>query len=240
VPFFSKPRRSIYYLEAQVVGIAIDDFFLYTKNIPHFLRSSVRGFFALPIFIASMTLSVLPAWPGDDRTTRDPSIGLEDKSCYDLNRAYERLNNSGRMTSNIYELYPNGNTRLFLQARVIDRRFFEKIEEGPWKGYPRLPIHTTIDALTGLPVLTACQYQGVETVIGEPALRYAADWRRNGWEASLDAWVSSASGKIVKTVSHYRASNNGLRAQPRSRAAKPRAMIGMGQLMTMGAELVMP
>ncbi|PZM12088.1 hypothetical protein [Rhizobium tubonense] len=192
------------FLRRPVKWIAIDEFFDYTKDTPHFLRGAVRGFFALPIFIASMTLSVLPAWPGDDRSTGDPNIGLEDKSCYDLNRAYERLNNSGRMTSNIYELYPNGNTRLFLQARVIDRGFFEKIEESPWNGYPRLPIHTTIDALTGLPVLTSCQYQGVETVLGEPALRYAAGWRRSGWEASLDAWVSSASGRIVKTVSHYR------------------------------------
>ncbi|KAA0689401.1 hypothetical protein DTW90_31310 [Neorhizobium sp. P12A] len=139
----------------------------------------------------------------NEPTTRSSEIATEDQSCYDVNRAYESFHSSDSFVSKIYEVAPNANPRLHLEWQMIDRNSFIKIEHGLWKRSFPVPVQTAIDGKTGRPVFTACRLQDSEDLHGEPTLRYSAHWERNGWMASINIWVSKASGKLVQAVSQY-------------------------------------
>ncbi|TCR78702.1 hypothetical protein [Rhizobium sp. BK376] len=139
-----------------------------------------------------------------ERTTRAPEGPYEDKSCYDVNRAYESTHDAGRHLSKIYGVPPDGPPKLRQELQAMDGYIFARSGSGIWKRSKRTVVRTTLDDRTGQPIFTACRYQGVEDINGEHALRYWALWRRHGWEAFVNVWISKSSGRNVQVLSHYR------------------------------------
>ncbi|KAA0699837.1 hypothetical protein DTW90_10920 [Neorhizobium sp. P12A] len=85
----------------------------------------MRRYLAVFYFIGSVLFTVIPAWgAANERTMRSLEVIREDKSCYGVNRAYEKMHNSGRFTSNIYEVTPNDGRRLYLQMHEVDQYYF--------------------------------------------------------------------------------------------------------------------
>jgi hypothetical protein len=152
-------------------------------------------------------LVITPAFPTqgreNERTIHEVNTGMEDKSCSEVNRAYDSMNNSGRWSTDVFWLYPNGNTELYLHTVFFDRRRFEQRDGSMWSNHERLPLRLRNDSISRKPIFTACQSHGVQTVRGESALFFTADWQKENVTASIEIWISTSSGKFVKTVLHY-------------------------------------
>ncbi|NKL06630.1 hypothetical protein [Rhizobium leguminosarum] len=139
----------------------------------------------------------------DSRSSRLRAHDGEDASCYAVNRAYEDMHNSGRYSFTISELQEDGHLRLYMEGRAIDGIFYSRIENGIWESDWRLPIRTSLDANSGLPVFTSCKALEDSQTEEEPAFHYSARWHRYQWGAAIDIWISKTSGRFIKTISRY-------------------------------------
>jgi hypothetical protein len=83
-----------------------------------FVVVSMRIFCLLLTSIFAL-VAAFPAIANDDRYRGGPaSIVFEDKSCFAVNRAYEKMVNTGRYTFKIYELKSSGEAQLYLEVRM--------------------------------------------------------------------------------------------------------------------------
>ncbi|MGV1867600.1 MULTISPECIES: hypothetical protein [unclassified Rhizobium] len=164
----------------------------------------LRQIIALVVLVTSMMAAEFAAIAEeDDRATRDANTTLEDNSCEVVNRAYDKMVNTGRWSTDSFWLYPNGNTVLFLHTVYFDRRRFSQRDGQGWLNHERL-VRSSIDPSRNTSVFRACEFHGVETVRGEPAFFFTADWQREKETASIEIWISKASGRFVENILHYR------------------------------------
>ncbi|MDL2410805.1 hypothetical protein PY650_35750 [Rhizobium calliandrae] len=97
---------------------------------------------ALSISILGAVATV-PASAASDPDYRPPNNPLEDKSCFAVNRAYEKSGSTERFGIKVFELTSTGEAQLYLEYRIIDDYYYFKSGFGAWKGVGRwLPPHT--------------------------------------------------------------------------------------------------
>ncbi len=161
----------------------------------------MRKFLALSISIlgAMVAVSASAASDPDYRPANNP---LEDKSCFAVNRAYEKMHNSGRYSTNTYALMPDGKTPLFATVRAIDAFIYYEANGMGWKKQPRI-VRTQFDERTHLPIFTDCSETGLERADEKLAVHYYALWSRHTWKGPIEVWIDRSSGKMIKTLVHF-------------------------------------
>ena len=110
---------------------------------------SMRVLFALLVSLLGLTVT-LPALAAADPEFRSEPSALEDKSCFAVNRAYEKMHNSGRFGSKIYQLMSTGDAELYSEFRIVDGYYYDKSGYGAWKGGWRVPLRTPFDDKSSL------------------------------------------------------------------------------------------
>jgi hypothetical protein len=165
----------------------------------------VKNFSILLILVSFLTALAYPANAQlNERTHHDVDYSLEDKSCFDVNRAYERMNNSGRWSTTTYWLYPDKTKKLASHIIYFDRRRFQQNDSANWANHERTPVRLTIDSNTNQPIFVDCRFEGIQTMRGEPARYYSAKWQKNGATAAIEIWISEVSQMFVENILHYR------------------------------------
>jgi len=161
----------------------------------------MRKFLALSISIlgAMVAISASAASDPDYRPSNNP---LEDRSCFAVNRAYEKMHNSGRDSTNIYALMPDGKMALFATIRAIDAFIYYQADGSDWRKHSRI-VRTQFDERTHLPIFTGCFETGLERTDGKLAVHYYALWSRLTWKGPIEIWVDRSSGEMIKTLTHF-------------------------------------
>lgn len=161
----------------------------------------IRAFTALSISLLG-TLATFPASAASDPDYLPPNSPLEDKSCFAVNLAYQKMHSTGRFTSTIYALMPDGKTPLFATVRAMDAFIYYQADGSDWKKRPRV-VRTQFDERTGRPIFTSCIATGLERIEGKSVLHYYALWSRLTWNGPIEIWIEQNSDKIIKTLTHF-------------------------------------
>jgi hypothetical protein len=137
-------------------------------------------------------------------STKDAATETADRSCDEVEHAYEAFRNSDSFVTKIYQVSPNAGPRLHLEWQRIQGNSFIRVDNGLWRREASRANPGTDDQKDSRATFSDCRLQDSEDLHGEPTKRYAARWERNGWVATVHVWIGNQSGKFVKVISQYK------------------------------------
>jgi len=138
----------------------------------------------------------------EDRRTHgvDEALAGEDPSCSSVNRSMQRGYNRSRYSIRDFEVRPNGEAQLAIEARYAGRYTYILTPGSGWSILRREGKNTVTDVG---PVFKNCHNQTLTRYNGRPAMRMDAEWRRGYRTAEITVIISLVDGLPLRIDSHF-------------------------------------